>query len=130
MDWWVRKEVLRTKYETFVEEPEKELGRLARVLGTPGADVAGIVQAHAIENLRPQSANHHFWQGRPGLWRSLLTVAEVRELAAVHAKTLALYGYAAEADWTLTPSAHSAVPAPVAPRRSRVYESVASHDGV
>jgi hypothetical protein len=103
-DWWGRKDVLRTRYETFVEDPEGELGRLTRGLGAAGADIAGVVRAHAIENLRPQASNHHFWQGRPGLWRSLLTVAEVRELVAAHAKTLSTYGYAAEADVSLTPA--------------------------
>lgn len=104
-DWWDMPDVVRTRYEAFVDDPETELGRVARTFGDCRTDVREIVRRHAIDLLRPRVNNHHFWQGRPGLWRSLLTATEVNDLVRAHGRTLALYGYSAQADAVLTPEA-------------------------
>ena len=104
-DWWNRPGVVRTRYEEFVSNPTQELARAVGRFGTATADLDAVVEAHAIGNLRPQVTNHHFWQGRPGLWRSLLTRTEVTELTAAHATSLSTFGYSADADPTLTSEA-------------------------
>ncbi len=43
----------------------------------------------------------HFWMGRPGLWRRLLTVAETSRIVAAHAGIFAELGYPSDADLDL-----------------------------
>jgi hypothetical protein len=102
-DWWNRPGVVRVRYESFVADPVRELRTCVRSFGEPVADLPAVVRAHAIENLRPQVSNYHFWQGIPGLWRSLLTPAEAHTLARVHATPLKLLGYPADPDVGLIP---------------------------
>jgi hypothetical protein len=102
-DWWNRQRVVRTRYEEFVANPVGELAKVVGHYGQATVDLNEVVDAHLIGYLRPQVTNHHFWQGRPGLWRSLLTVPEAEELIHAHAMTLSTYGYTANPDSSLTP---------------------------
>jgi hypothetical protein len=48
------------------------LERTAWRLGKPTNDYKEVVDSLLIEKLRATSNNQHFWQGQPGLWKSLL----------------------------------------------------------
>ncbi len=42
------------------------------------------------------STNNHFWQRRPGLWRSLFTIGDAIRLRDFHSKVFAAIGYSLE----------------------------------
>ena len=94
------------RYEDLVSDPAGELLRLAEALGHPVAPeaIAGAVAANSLENLRATNLNQHFWQGRPGLWKTLLTADTARRIADAHAGVFAAGGYACDPDEDLTPA--------------------------
>ena len=86
-------------YEQLVADPIGELDRLNAVLGlapTPALEAA--VEANGIEQLRAENGNGHFWQGRPGHWRSLLPAGIAEEIAAAHEPSFAELGYSVDPD--------------------------------
>lgn len=93
--WWGRAELRgRVRYEDLVAAPVDELTRLVEQLGlVPLRTPAEAVEANRIDRLRAETGNGHFWQGRPGLWRSLLPPDLVDALAAAHREALAPFGY-------------------------------------
>lgn len=99
-DWWEAPGVTCLRYEDFVADAVHELNRLAEVFGPLRADPSTTRDSAAMGRL--PSTNSHFWQGLPGLWRSLLPDAEAREIAAAHAPLLLKLGYRCDPDPTLT----------------------------
>jgi len=56
-----------------------------------------------MANLRQiTQSGHHFWQGRPGLWRSLLPAREARQIAAAHPTVFSELNYSCTADADLS----------------------------
>jgi SAM-dependent methyltransferase len=98
--WWSTPELrARVLYEDLVADPEAELTRLAAELELEQRrSSAGAVEANRLERLRAATGNGHFWQGRPGLWRSLLLPDLVRTLANAHRDALDPFGYDASPD--------------------------------
>ena len=78
--------------------------RLAEALGGQSRKtVAETLQAATLPAMRVATGcRYHFWQGKPGLWRTLLTAAEVEVLAPALTSTLAELGYACDPDPSLT----------------------------
>lgn len=93
--WWDRAELHgRMRYEDLVAAPVEELKRLLDELGLePVRSPAEAVEANGIDRLRAETGNGHFWQGRPGLWRSLLPLDMLQPLADAHREALAPFGY-------------------------------------
>ncbi|MPZ23309.1 MAG: hypothetical protein GEU28_07150 [Dehalococcoidia bacterium] len=50
-----------------------------------------------------QRQRKHYWQGRPGLWRSLLPAEQAEEIGRAHAELLEFFGYDCDPDPALTP---------------------------
>jgi hypothetical protein len=105
-DWWARPEAVRVRYEDLFVDTAGVLRRLVAELGTVARVDPGEVAARfAIEPLRQRDEvlHYHYWQGRPGLWRSLLPVAEAQALADPHRDCLAAHGYRCDPDPALDP---------------------------
>lgn len=92
-DAWLR-------YEDLVQDTEGELLRLARTLDLPDepARVQAVIAEKALPVVQKQVDNQHYWQGRPGLWRSLLPSEQAELLRPAVAEFCEPYGY------DLTPS--------------------------
>ena len=80
-EWWEHADA-HARYERLVVGPAAELGRIVEELGTPPP----VLPARAIERVRfkqlqNEVSNHHFWQGRAGLWREVLPTAVALEIA-------------------------------------------------
>ena len=61
--------------------------------------IDAVVAELTMEELRVRTGNErHFWMGRPGPWRRLLTAAETAPIAAAHASVLAELDYRCDAD--------------------------------
>ena len=84
--WWQQaRAVIKVRYEDLVGDPVKVLRALEADLGPPTAELSAVVAAHAIQNLAKTSSNQHFWQGRVGLWRSLVALSLAQQIATEHA---------------------------------------------
>jgi hypothetical protein len=99
-EWAPAPECLRVRYENLVADAEGELRRIAEALGEPTRRlIAEIVDSATIPKLRVRTdVAHHFWQGCPGLWRSLMISPAIERLAAAHHAYCAELGYSCDAD--------------------------------
>jgi hypothetical protein len=99
-DWCNQPGVVGVRYEDLVADTANELRRLEEVFGPIRCgSIAQAVEVCAMDRLRLQTTNNHFWQGRPGLWRHLLPAAEAIEVAAA----LPDLGYSIDPDPALDP---------------------------
>jgi hypothetical protein len=82
-DWWGQPGVVGVRYEELVRDTQGELRRMTESVGQVRcASLSDAVEACALGRLRRVATNNHFWQGRPDLWRHLLTAAEAGEIAS------------------------------------------------
>jgi hypothetical protein len=98
--WWRAPGVRALRYEALVGDPEGELRDLSDSLGVETRrSIAEVTASLTIAELRARTSNErHFWVGRPGLWRRLLTAAEACAIASVHAGVFAGLGYECDPD--------------------------------
>jgi hypothetical protein len=91
------------RYESLVAAPEVTLAALVDRLGLrPARPLAQVTDEHTIDKLRAGISQHHFWQGRPGLWKRLLTMDIVAPIFERHRAVFDLLGYSADYDPRLT----------------------------
>jgi hypothetical protein len=104
LQWWHDPDVCRLRYEELVADPVGQLGRLLAGLGEPARRLlADVVGQATVPGLRRRfRADHHFWQGRPGLWKTLLPTAIAQRIAAAHPDAFACR-YTCDPDPQLTP---------------------------
>ena len=91
---------MNLRYEDLVHAPHKTLARLTRSLGRVSPDVlSGAIEACAIDKLRT-AENHspHYWQGKPGLWKKLLTAEAARRIASAQPRSFERLGYRCDPD--------------------------------
>lgn len=102
-EWW-QEDCLRVRYEDLVAEPEQELARLTETLGGEiQLPLAEAISRTTIPKLRRQThCDHHFWQGKPGLWKRLLPEVEARQIASAHEECFSEFGYSCDPDRTLS----------------------------
>jgi hypothetical protein len=95
---WSQTATAIVSYEELVKEPRKVLERVLSRLGEPvPANLDELIEAHRIENLRALSA-HHFWRGRPGLWRELITEEYSQAIYHRHRDAFLTFGYTIDGD--------------------------------
>jgi hypothetical protein len=106
LEWWNWPGCTQVLYEVLNRDPQGELQRIVEECGgTPCLSFDQGVADQTINKLRTRTQrDHHFWIGQPGLWRSLLTSAEVNRLAEVLQPHFADFDYDWDADPQLTPS--------------------------
>jgi hypothetical protein len=99
-EWALAPDCIRVRYENLAADSVGELTRIAHALDEPTyRPIAEVVAGATIPKLQDRSgAAHHFWQGRYGLWQSLLTNSSVERLAAAHHDYCAELGYSCSAD--------------------------------
>ncbi|WP_406700204.1 sulfotransferase domain-containing protein [Singulisphaera sp. Ch08] len=109
--WWTAPGCHRIRYEELVQNPVQTLSRLARKLGAPpSVPFEEAVEANKLEQLqtterqRGQIPAKHFWQGKPGLWRSLLTADAAHQIAQAHSAVFSTLGYSCDPDVALDES--------------------------
>src|SRR5260370_6372234 len=83
-EWWQQPDCLSVRYEDCVADPVGEMNKLVAELVPPRLhSVEQSVEHCSLHALRKTSANNHYWQGRPGLWREQFPAAERAALALV-----------------------------------------------
>jgi hypothetical protein len=102
--WWDWPGAIRAHYEDLVADPEASFGRILGQIGEkPRRSLREALERNAIPQKKAaQKVRHfHFWQGQPGVWRSMLPAAEARAIAAAHPEPFDVLGYACDPDETL-----------------------------
>jgi len=94
------------RYEDLVADPAGGLERLTAALGAPPRrPPAVVIEGTTMSRMRDRvGSDHHFWQGRPGLWKLLLTAPVAEEIAGAHSAYCEQFGYACDPDPELTPA--------------------------
>jgi SAM-dependent methyltransferase len=103
-EWWRSPRLdVPVRFEELVAAPQEVLERATETLGgtTPNR-VAEAAERATFDSLRSETGNGHFWRGRPGHWRSLMTAEDVAAVARAHPAAFRELGYQAEADPSLT----------------------------
>ena len=103
------------RYEDMLADPLAAFSAVVRFAGLPRDEekLAQSVQNATFEHLRTQEERFGFREkhppalaffraGRAGAWRSVLTVAQVEALVAVHGATMQRFGYLEDAQAFLT----------------------------
>jgi hypothetical protein len=94
---------IRLRYEDLVASPISTLNRVASEIGEkPEAKWETVCGNHTMELLRLKDGRDHHWQGRPGLWKSLLTREAAEAIAEAHRPLLRHYGGLSGVDNSLT----------------------------
>lgn len=98
--WWSAIGAVTVRYEDLALATIPSLARLAEVLGPPLGDAAAVASSNSLSALRSTSTNQHFWQGTPGLWKRLLSRAQVQAAAQAYREVFSELGYAPDqVDW-------------------------------
>jgi hypothetical protein len=102
--WWQRSDVIQVRYEALVADTLGELERVVQLVGfEPQVPLPDAIAKNTLEGLRIADPAHayHFWQGQPGIWRSLLPMSEAHVIAAANSDVLERLGYDCDPDPTL-----------------------------
>jgi hypothetical protein len=102
--WWSAPGCRQLRYEDLVSNPEHELKNLLNWLGPePALPPCEAIAETTIPKLRRQTGNvHHFWKGRPGLWRSLLPMPNAFRILPLMRNNIRDFGYRFDPDPSLT----------------------------
>ncbi len=97
--WWIRQPpVARVRYEDLVAAPVATLAGLETAFGPARVAPLVVVDAHRLTALAQTSTNQHFWQGRPGIWRELITPSDAQSIAAAHPAIFEALAYRVDVD--------------------------------
>lgn len=100
-DWSGASDAIAVGYEELVADPVAVVRGLVSRIGPASADIEQVVDDNTIERLRSTSSNGHFWQGQPGLWRSVVPERIAMLIAAAQGTSFERFGYQCNADATL-----------------------------
>ena len=102
-EWSDRPGIIPVRYENLVKHPSHELRRIVEWSGMqPIASVDEAIEAMSFARLQSEANNQHIWQGRPGLWRKLLTPNYARAVSEPYHRHAARHGYNLTPNPTLT----------------------------
>ncbi|MEG5060129.1 tetratricopeptide repeat protein [Microcoleus sp. A2-C5] len=101
--WWNRENTWQIRYENLVADTAEELSKLNEQLELkPARPILDVIPLYSLASLRTTAANNHFWQGKCGNWKHLLTAAVSRRIAISHQSVLNQLGYVCDPDEKLT----------------------------
>ena len=101
--WWNRENTWQVRYENLVADTAEELCKLNEQLGLkPARPILDVIPLNSLASLRKTAANNHFWQGKCGHWKHLLTAAVARRIASSRQSVLNELGYVCDPDEKLT----------------------------
>ena len=92
------------RYEELVADAPGELRRIASTLAEPTRRSAeAVAEGATIPKLAAKTGVcHHFWQGKPGLWKRVLTATAAERIALAQAPSFAELRYVCDPDRELT----------------------------
>ncbi len=108
-EWWDVPQACKVHYERLVGDPLAELTRIVEAVGVPARQpLAEAVATFTLGNLRSRSgtqdvpeSDHHYWQGKPGHWKRLLSCQAAYAIAAAQAEAFSTFDYECDPDASL-----------------------------
>ncbi|QVL32865.1 sulfotransferase domain-containing protein [Telmatocola sphagniphila] len=101
-DWWDFPGVLAFKYEDMVADVRGCLETFQQEIGPSRCtSLEEVLERNTLAHFQKYSVTHHFWKGKPGLWRELLPEAETTILRPALRPFAEKIGYSLEPDATL-----------------------------
>jgi hypothetical protein len=100
-EWWQAPGTICVRYEDLVDDTAGELQRLVQALGAPvRRPIEQVIAAYGIDRLRIEYGvwHYHYWQGKPGHWKTLLPAREAQQIAAVHGEAFEAMRYVCDPD--------------------------------
>jgi hypothetical protein len=101
VEWMRRDRAIGVRYEDLVADTAGTLEALARRLSPDlRRPVTEAAAARAIKQLRSDYNvwHYHYWQGKPGHWKTLLPAREAQRIAAAQPAAFSELGYACDPD--------------------------------
>jgi len=94
-EWWSSPDCMRARYEDLVDDAPKAITGLIEGLGRQfKLPLVEVIRKTSLGKLRANTCGeHHFWLGKVGIWRCLLTAAEAGILEQVHGALCTDLGY-------------------------------------
>jgi hypothetical protein len=99
-EWWSSPGCIRARYEDLVDDAPAAVTRLAETLGRALKwPLDKVIEKTSLHTLRQHTrGDHHFWLGKVGIWRCLLTATEADLLQQEHGDLCAGLGYSCTAE--------------------------------
>ncbi|MFM1843319.1 MAG: hypothetical protein RLZZ490_2061 [Cyanobacteriota bacterium] len=102
--WWYQPNNIKIHYEALVKDTSFYFQQLLETIGQkPALSVAKTLELNQISKFKA-TPNHHAWQGKPGLWRYLLTASTALAIYEAHQAAFSTLGYYCTPDLALTPA--------------------------
>jgi len=100
--WWQHPHNLKIRYEDLVKDTCFYFQQMMTAIGQD--PILSLEETLALNQIAKFKAtpNHHAWQGKPGLWRSLLTATTARTIYEAHQGIFIAQGYHCIPDPDLT----------------------------
>jgi hypothetical protein len=103
LEWWNSPRVLKARYEDLVQDTTGCYRSLTAALGhVESQRLEAAIASCALDRLVTATTGPHFWQGKPGLWKSLIPADEAHAITAAHEKVFRTFGYKCDPDYNLT----------------------------
>lgn len=77
--WWHHPAAIKVRYEDCVRDPVGTIGSLINYFGGDNSNITQWLQKLSIEKMK-ETHNRHGWQGRPGLYKSLMPYFTARRI--------------------------------------------------
>lgn len=90
--WWHDPAALKIRYEDFVTDPKREFTAIAKACGGAADGLGAVLQETNFKTFQTMP-NHHGWQGKPAVWRSLLPATSALRIYAHHRRVFNMLGY-------------------------------------
>lgn len=91
--WWQDQRAIRVRYEHLVAAPQDAFAAIETQLGSPPSQEWSAAIADNSLNKFQALPNKHGWQGRPGLWRDLITPGWAFKIYMRHKRFFDVLGY-------------------------------------
>lgn len=90
--WWHHPSAIKIRYEDCVRNPVENIGSIIEYLGGDTGELAHWLEKLNIEKMKA-THNRHGWQGRPGLYKSLVPYFTARRIFAKYRYIFNALGY-------------------------------------
>lgn len=91
---WVGRQTPFVRYEDLVARTHSEMGEFLRGLSAePVCPLPAVIDANTLIKSQAADTNHHFWQGRPGIWREVTGRDLACRIQQAHAGVFESLGY-------------------------------------
>jgi hypothetical protein len=90
--WWHQANAIKLRYEDVTRDPNGTLEKIVSAFGGDRDALQPMLESISFEKMK-NTPNRHGWQGRPGLWRELITPIDALKIWQRHRRIFQVLGY-------------------------------------